>query len=143
MIRHMLAFMVLCFLSSGSWGASYGPYSLTAPIAIDGDTIRADVMIWPGLVADVSIRVIGVDTPEIGQAKCELEKERGIAAMNFTNAWLAARIPISINTVRIDKYAGRIDAVVLGSGGEWLSAALIKSGHGRPYNGGTRQSWCQ
>ena len=141
MIRILLSIVVVCFLPSASWGASYGPYSLIAPIAVDGDTIRADVMIWPGLVADVAIRVIGVDTPEIEQSKCATEKERGIAARNFVNTWLATRIPITINTVRLDKYAGRVDAVVLGNG-ELLSAAILQSGHGRPYNGGTRQSWC-
>lgn len=141
MIRYLFLVFAL-FLSSGSWGASYGPYSLIAPIAIDGDTIRADVMIWPGLVADVAIRVIGVDTPEVEQSKCTEEKERGIAARNFTSTWLATRMPITINTVRLDKYAGRVDAVVLGPNGELLAADLIKSGHGRPYNGGARQSWC-
>lgn len=136
-------FVVLAlFLSSASWGASYGPYSLIAPIAIDGDTIRADVMIWPGIMTDVAIRVVGVDTPEIEQAKCALEKERGIAARNFVNTWLATRMPITINTVRLDKYAGRVDAVVLGANSEWLAAAILQSGHGRPYNGGSRQSWC-
>lgn len=143
MIFRYLFLVITIFLSSGSWGASYGPYSLIAPVAIDGDTIRADVMIWPGFIADTAIRVVGVDTPEIEQAKCAAEKERGIAARNFVNTWLVTRMPITINTVLLDKYAGRVDAVVLGANGELLAADIIKSGHGRPYNGGARQSWCQ
>lgn len=142
MIYRLFLLLVAFFLSYQPYSFSYGPYSLTAPTAIDGDTIRADVRVWPGLIADVSIRVIGVDTPEVEQSKCADEKGRGIAARNFTNTWLATRSPVVINTVRLDKYAGRVDAVVLGANGELLSAALIKSGHGRPYNGGARQPWC-
>ena len=126
--------------AAGPWG--YGPYTIAAPIAIDGDTLRADVLIWPTLTADVAIRVIGVDTPEISQPKCDAEKTSGLAAKEFTNNWLSIHLPITINTVKLDAYSGRVDAVVIGNNGELLSADLIKAGHGRAYGGGKRQSWC-
>jgi len=65
--RTVLVMLVLCFLALplSLPAASYGPYSVLAPVAIDGDTLRADVMLWPTLTADVAIRVRAVDTPEI------------------------------------------------------------------------------
>lgn len=141
-MKKLLLFAWLGFLSSPAFASSFGPYSLIAPAAVDGDTINADVQVWPGLIVDTSIRVIGVDTPEVRGAKCPEEKEAAITAKSFTEAWLRAYQPVTINTVRMDKYSGRYDAVVLGRNGENLAAALIKAGHGRSYRGGTRQSWC-
>lgn len=131
------------FFSSVASSAYSGPYALLAPVAVDGDTINADVPLWPGVTADdVSIRVLGVDTPEITGSKCAEEKAAGILAKAFTDAWITKNYPIVVVNVKPDKYSGRFDAIVTGSGGERLSAALIQAGHGRPYNGGARQSWC-
>ena len=71
------------------------------------------------------------------------EKERAIAAKAFTESWINRNSPIVIGSVKPDKYSGRYDAIVTGAGGERLSDALIKSGHGRVYNGGARQPWCK
>ena len=121
--------------------AFYGPYTLTAPVAIDGDTLRADVQIWPDMMTDVAIRVIGVDTPEI-RATSACERDLAQKAKAFTDAWIQANAPLMIGAVKPDKYAGRYDAVVTGNDGSSLSAALIQSGHGRPYDGGKREPWC-
>lgn len=142
MKKVFLLFVVAGFLSFPALSSSYGPYSLIAPTAVDGDTIRADVLIWPGQIADAAIRIVGVDTPELTGAKCDAEKAKAVAARDFVNAWLSSHHPITINTVRPDKYSGRVDAVVLGRNGELLAADLIKAGHGRPYRGGARQPWC-
>lgn len=138
----ILALLVLVgFFSPPAWSAFYGPYSVSAPIAIDGDTIRGDVAIWPDMTADIAIRVRGVDTPELhGATQCE--RDLAQKAKEFTDAWLASNAPILIGLVASDKYAGRVDAVVTGLGGKVLAEALIQSGNGRPYSGGTRQPWC-
>ena len=142
-VRVLIFSMLFCFLSHASWAGYSGPYTLIAPIAIDGDTLRADVPVWPGMLADdVSIRVIGVDTPEISAPKCPAEKSAGLAAKEFTEAWIMANYPIFIGSIKPDKYSGRFDAIVIGSNGTRLSDALIQAGHGRAYNGGVRQTWC-
>ncbi len=138
-MKKLFLALLLCFLSSPSHSVSFGPYSLIAPTAIDGDTIRADVPVWPGVNIDAGIRVIGVDTPEMNVA---CERDRAIKAKEFTEAWLNRNSPVVIGNVKPDKYSGRYDAIVTGAGGERLSAALIQSGHGRVYNGGMRQTWC-
>jgi endonuclease YncB( thermonuclease family) len=149
MLRALLILAVIGFLSPSSYAAYSGPYSLIAPVAIDGDTIRADVTVWPGITADASIRVIGVDSPELTSAGCTTKQENdeikaaGLAAKQFTEGWLNRNHPVVIGNVKMDAYAGRYDAIVTGATGERLSAALIQSGHGRAYNGGKRQTWCK
>lgn len=137
----VILFILLSVLSSDAFSVYYGPFNLLAPVAIDGDTIRADVPVWPYVNIDASIRVIGVDTPEIA-GKCTEEKTAALAAKAFTESWLNRNSPIVIGNVKPDAYSGRYDAIVTGSGGERLSDALIKAGHGRIYNGGKRQPWC-
>ena len=134
--------VVLAFLALPVQAAFYGPYALTAPIAIDGDSIRADVAIWPDMVADVISRVAGGDTPEKNSTSaCERDLAR--KAREFTDAWVQANAPLLIGAVKPDKYSGRVDAVVTGKNGTSLSQALISAGHGRAYTGGARQAWCQ
>lgn len=147
-MKKLLFVVLTCFFSLPLPAFSYGPYSLIAPIAIDGDTIRAEVPVWPSIGVDASIRVIGVDSPELTSPGCATQAENdairaaGRAAKVFTDSWLSRNTPIVITGVKMDAYAGRYDAVVLGSDGEKLADALIKSGHGRKYNGGKRATWC-
>lgn len=136
----LIALMV--FLLQEAEAVYYGPYTLTAPFAIDGDTIRADVNIWPGITVDASIRVLGVDTPELHAANA-CERDLAIKAKAFTDAWILANQPIMIGGVKTDKFSGRYDSVVLGNGGINLATELIKANLGRPYNGGPRSGWCQ
>lgn len=141
MIRRLLL-ILLAVLPGPVLAAFYGPYTLTAPIAIDGDTIRADVAIWPDTVVDAAIRVLGVDTPEM-KASNACERDLAQKAKAFTDAWIQANAPLLIGAVKPDKYAGRFDAVVTGKDGTSLSVALIQSGHGRRYTGGARlPGWC-
>jgi len=151
-------FILLSFLLSASvgWSAEYGPYVLTAPIATDGDTIRADVVIWPSLSVDAAIRVAGVDTPEM-RTKAACDKRASVAerdgclcemvlaqkAKDFTDKWVLDQQPLTASQIRPDKYAGRYDAIITGRTGELLAGALIAAKVGRPYSGGARQPWCQ
>lgn len=137
----IILWLALVFLlyTTASRAAYYGPYPLIAVVAVDGDTLSADVPVWPGVTVEARIRVIGADSPEINIA---CERERGLAAKTFTDAWLQRNHPVVIGNVHMDKYGGRYDAIVTGASGERLSDALIKSGHGRIYNGGKRLSWC-
>ena len=41
---------------------------------IDGDTLEVRVDLWPGLVTEYSVRVRGVDSPELRGANCPEEK---------------------------------------------------------------------
>ena len=51
----------------------------------DGDTLTVEAYPWPGLEAKASVRVDGVDTPEI-RGKCEAEKQKAIEARDYVKS---------------------------------------------------------
>lgn len=139
--RAILTFGAFCFLVPSSFAAGYGPYAVASAIAVDGDTIKGDVLVWPGLTANTLVRVRGVDAPELrGALPCE--RAAAALARDFATAWLVANHPISISDVAPDKFGGRVDAHVRGANGGLLASALLAAGHARPYTGGTREPWC-
>lgn len=64
---------LLCWIVSGSMVRT-----------IDGDTFVASADIWPGLTGTLTVRVLGVDTPELQGATLEAAKK----ARTFTQDWL-------------------------------------------------------
>jgi endonuclease YncB( thermonuclease family) len=123
------------------------PYDWKITRVIDGDTVafKADFMPAP-LKPELSIRVLGVDTPEKGhRASCPQEAEAANRASQFTKDTLnnayKNKLPVLIELQKHDKYGGRVlgDVIV---NGERLSAMLIANGHARPYHGKKKSSWC-
>jgi endonuclease YncB( thermonuclease family) len=49
---------------------------------------------------------------------------------------------ITISRVGIDKYGGRVDALVATRDTADVSAALLNGGWARSYDGGRRGTWC-
>jgi endonuclease YncB( thermonuclease family) len=99
---------------------------------IDGDTFEAAIPIWLAsagtIVVQERVRLLGVDTPELGEP-------HGVAAKRFTAEWLTARTgQVSMEVCARDSF-GRVLAVVRDRGtGEDLAAALearglVKGGH--------------
>ena len=106
----------------------------------DGDTLRVTVHDWPPLFGrSIPVRVRGVDTPEI-RGRCPYEKRKAIAARDFVRRHLFTSQSIVLRDVTRGKYF-RIVADVYVDGVN-LSETLIKSGHGRAYDGGRREFWC-
>jgi micrococcal nuclease len=116
-----------------------GPIQAQVISVYDGDTITVRARIWLGQEVETRVRLDGIDTPEL-RGKCKGEKELAKKARDFL-AKLAGNT-VTLRNIRYGKYAGRVIARVLTEGGEDLVAALIHSGHGRPYSGSKRQGWC-
>ena len=110
---------------------------------VDGDTVAADASAdLPPELARLSVRLRGVDTPEKGgRAKCESEREAGQAATTFTTTKVAEAQLILVRDPKWGKWGGRVVADLMLDGSS-LSEELIAAGHGRPYSGGRRGSWC-
>ena len=106
----------------------------------DGDTVKVEAAMWPGLTWRGNVRVEGVDTPEIRGGKCEGEKRKAVAARDFVKERVGTRI--TLVNVKKGKYAGRVVARVRLADGTDLTELLIRAKHGRPYDGGRRQGWC-
>ncbi len=115
-----------------------GPVNARVVSVYDGDTFTADAEPWPGLTARKSVRVAGVDTPEI-RGECQAEKDMAIRARDFVRATVGAEVQLT--NVRLGKYAGRVVADVWVDGRK-LSELLIAETLGRPYHGGRREGWC-
>jgi endonuclease YncB( thermonuclease family) len=107
---------------------------------IDGDTFEARVRVWPGLDVNTKVRLRNVDAPEL-HARCADEYVRAEAARAALETILAAG-SITISRVGIDKYGGRVDALVATRDTADVSAALLNGGWARSYDGGRRGTWC-
>jgi len=119
-------------------------YNYPITRVIDGDTVEFKASFLPTPLKPVlSIRVLGVDTPEKGvRAKCPEEAALGEAASKFTKQMVTNSKMQQVTLVKWDKYGGRVLGDVL-LDGKSLSAELIKQGYARPYFGDKKESWCK
>jgi micrococcal nuclease len=99
--------------------------------AIDGDTF-----VGPD---KQTIRVMGVDTPELHPCRCAYECEQGERAKRRVQALLDGG-SVSVQSSGLDKYGRTLAHVTID--GRDLSSILIREGLGRPYGGERRQPWC-
>lgn len=129
-----------------SWAPVYardevpGPVMATVLRVIDGDTFVADAHVWPGETVRVSIRIRGIDAPEL-HSRCTEERLAASRARDALAGLLATQ-PVTISNIGGGKYYGRVLAdVTTGEGGAvapaMLSLALVK-----PYAGGRRRAYC-
>jgi micrococcal nuclease len=111
---------------------------------IDGDTVEIAVDFLPKpLPPKLSIRVIGIDTPEKApRAQCEAEAKKAVEATRFTKRAVAEATKTEVYLLKWDKYGGRVLGSVVFDGVS-LSDSLISAGLARPYKGDAKQSWCE
>ena len=118
-----------------------GPIAAHVESVYDGDTFTVIAYVWPGMLARTSIRVNGIDTPEI-RGKCAEEKALAIRAKEFVQLLIArADNVILLANVKFGKYAGRVIADVF-INNLLLSDLLIQNQMARKYTGGKRSGWC-
>lgn len=118
------------------------PYEITR--VIDGDTVEIAVDFLPDpLPPKLSIRVMGIDTPEKApRAQCEAEAKKAVEATRFTKRAVAEATKTEVYILKWDKYGGRVLGSVVFDGVS-LSDSLIAAGLARPYKGDAKQSWCE
>lgn len=148
-VSFILIGLTVCW---GSVRADAAPGPRSTPIAgpvrgdvlrvIDADTLEIEAFIWPDHRVVTSVRVEGIDTPEL-KGKCDQERDLAIRAKDFVTSLLDTYGPeIRLVSVRHDKYAGRVVAVVILSNGEDLGGRLLLEGLARPYDGKAKVPWC-
>ena len=110
---------------------------------IDGDTVEIAVDFLPApLPPKLSIRVLGIDTPEKApRALCEAEAEKAKLASAFTKNAIATAAVIDVQIKSWDKYGGRVLGHVF-LDGQSLAEMLINQGLARAYFGEAKSSWC-
>ncbi len=101
----------------------------------DGDTVK--------LVRDNGsierIRILGIDTPEIGSADCPAERELGLIAGAELVKMLGEAVSVEIDRDGVDRYGRTLARITVD--GRDLGEALIAAGHARTWTG-RREDWC-
>tara|TARA_R110000796_G_scaffold128308_2_gene243815 strand:- start:8842 stop:9309 length:468 start_codon:yes stop_codon:yes gene_type:complete len=140
----MLGLLSLIVTSLPAQAACYGwPLrEYRGEYAYDGDTIYVAIPGLPGEIANMSVRVRGVDTPEI-RGKCESEKHLAKQARDYARNRLKSAKSVEFCEPEWGRYGGRVVASVRIDGSP-LDVELISNGLARAYDGKTkRQPWCQ
>jgi endonuclease YncB( thermonuclease family) len=117
-----------------------GPVPATFVRAYDGDTPTVDAQPWPALRIRVGVRLPNVNAPEIRGA-CASEKRLARKARDWVRQYLGNAETIALHDIKTGKYADRVVARVVVDG-EDLGDLLLARGLARPYDGGSRESWC-
>ena len=142
-MKYVVVVVVLLVVSCGLNAADkqYGSVVVSEVTSIyDADTFRVNIKDWPDIIGErMSIRVLGVDAPEI-RGKCKSEKQAARRAKQFSVAKLRSAKKIELRDIQRGKYFRILANVYLD--GQSLAEALIQAEHARAYNGGTRAGWC-
>lgn len=121
---------------------------------IDGDTIKVKLYGVVPPFDDISIRLLGIDTPEtpavsykitgdLGKASCVAEAEQALVAKEFLTELVKNNNNIiTVNNIKVDKYGGRYVADVY-LGKVYIADLLLKNGLAKVFTGkGPKPDWC-
>jgi len=152
-IKQILTAFVLFAISVTAYAQEY----MLLPIidVYDGDTIKTD-LVWrlPEPLRFVSIRIYGIDTPEmpaasyattgkLGRAQCVKEAELAIKARDRVRQIAAGQSRMKVSNYDWGRNGGRIVGTVTIDGVD-IAKILIEEGLAVEYFGsGPRKDWCQ
>lgn len=117
----------------------WGPYVASYVRAYDGDTVTLKILIWPDLNKVATVRLRGIDAPEI-RGECDREKRRAWAARDFVRDALGEASSVFVTIHGFDKYGRALADIDIN--GEDLAGQVVEAGHAREYDGGVRLGWC-
>lgn len=143
---HAIVCAALLLLAAPSAAASPRQEILSGPMRgqvlgiLDGDTLSVRLRVWIGQEVETSVRIDGIDAPEI-HGKCERERRMAEAAKEEVISLVNSN-PVTVYDVRLEKYAGRVLARVKTADGVDIAQHMIDKGLARPYHGQKRQPWC-
>ncbi len=107
----------------------------------DGDTVKI-IVLFGDTPVRLSLRILGVDTPEIKNGEGRLPEEH-VSAVKVRD-YMRSLFPKSIAKICIrdwDKYGGRVLGELFLETGENVSEILIHQGWARPYRGEKKRPW--
>ena len=135
--------LIILALATFSTLAISNPYDYKIIRVSDGDTVVFEAPFMPApLKPQLSLRVLGVDTPEKGaRAQCPSEDALAQKASAFTKDAISKAKKVQIEIKEHDKFGGRVlgDVII---DNQRLSKMLIDNGLARAYFGEKKQSWC-
>ena len=135
--------IIILALATFSTLAIANPYDYKIIRVSDGDTVVFEAPFMPApLKPQLSLRVLGVDTPEKGaRAQCPSEDALAQKASAFTKDAISKAKKVQIEIKEHDKFGGRVlgDVII---DNQSLSKMLIDNGLARAYFGEKKSSWC-
>lgn len=108
----------------------------------DGDTCTvtlSDPFLPAVFGTHIPVRLEGIDAPEL-RGRCLAERILAADARTFLRRKISHATRIDLHSPRRDKYFRLLARIV--ADGEDLSESLVTAALARPYQGGTKQSWC-
>jgi micrococcal nuclease len=142
-MMNLIIILTLILQITPAHAKSFGNYVGAVYIRnYDGDTITFNLPgLHPIIGENISIRVNGIDTPEI-KGKCGKEKYDAKQAKKMVADILKGAEQVNIRNMERGKYF-RIAADVIVDG-ESLGAMLIRAGMAIRYDGGKKtHKWCE
>ena len=134
------AFLLASMTSATAFGLSIELREYKDRVCYDGDTCYVIIKALPEKLEKMSIRVLGIDTPEI-RGKCAEEKELALKARIFANKVFRSANKIEFKNLQWGKYGGRLLSDVY-LDDKLYSKMIIDEGLARPYDGKTKKGWC-
>lgn len=135
----LLIALAAAFARSAHAAEIPGPIPANVERVVDGDTAKVAARIWVGQVVTISVRVRGVDAPELFRPRCAAERAAATEAKEFVEAMLAGGA-IALFEIDRDKYGGRVVARIEGEGDD-VGAALLAEG--LAVEEGASDPWCE
>ncbi len=145
--RQLTAFIIVTLLIGPVWASNCDHDTKTFRCVkyernYDGDTITVSIPgAHPLFGQHISVRLIGIDTPEI-KTKNTCEKSAARSTKNLVENLLKNAKQINLENVERDKYFRILADVTVD--GKSISQILIKNKLAVAYDGGTKQrvDWC-
>jgi endonuclease YncB( thermonuclease family) len=112
----------------------------------DGDTVRVRIPDWAGTpFGTISVRVLGINTPESQKAfaKCEKELALGVVAKDYAKQLIHPNDRLGFVYGGADKYGGRVLGSLRLPDGRDFATVMLSQGLAAPYNGKKKGSWCK
>lgn len=136
----LLAIAGALFIAPGLNAASDipGPVAADVERVIDGDTVRVSAKIWVDQRVSVSVRVKGIDAPELFKPQCAAERALAQQAKAFVEALVDDGV--LLRDIEHDKYGGRVAARLETHGGADIGAALLAENLATEI--GAADPWC-
>lgn len=138
-----LIVLILLIISLLQGKDNFGSVVIDEIISIyDGDTFRANIKDYPPIVGQrISIRVNGIDTPEI-RGSCLKEKALAREAKELTVSILRGAKVIELRNMKRGKYFRIVADVYVD--GRSLAEELINNDLAVKYDGGSKiKTWCE
>jgi endonuclease YncB( thermonuclease family) len=107
----------------------------------DGDTVKI-IVLFGDIPVRFSLRILGIDTPEMRQGDGRLPEERQAAIR--VRDYIRSLFPKNIARICIrdwDKFGGRVLGDLYLENGQSISDILIDEGWARPYHGDKKKAW--